>query len=107
MTTEKFPEFLMRITNGAAQVQIARSAGVDPGTVSRWTTGRGAPSPESVIEVCRFFKHSPVEGLIAAGYIDAAELKGVVKVASSIAEISDGELLAEINRRFKHGRTTA
>ncbi|WP_157695437.1 helix-turn-helix domain-containing protein [Nakamurella panacisegetis] len=98
---ETWPDYLARISNGAAQVSIARAAGVDAGTISRWKTGRGHPSPESVIELCRHFERSPIEGLIAAGYLLASECDRVVEVVRPITARSNEEILAEISRRFE------
>ena len=97
---ENWWSFVARISDGASQVQIAHSAGVDPGTVSRWKTGRGAPSPESVIELCRDFNRSPIEGLIAAGYLLASECDGVIETVRPIEAQSSASLLGEIARRL-------
>lgn len=100
--TETWGTYLSRISQGAPQVAIARAAGVDPATISRWKKGVGGqPSATSVIQVCRQYGRSPVEGLIVAGHLAADDVERVVELGTDLGAVGDRDLLREIARRMQ------
>ncbi|WP_136244881.1 helix-turn-helix domain-containing protein [Mycobacterium intracellulare] len=101
MRNETWPEYLQRVTDGVPRKDIAAAADVDISGVSRWITGTTArPKAEKVVAFARGLNLNPVEALVAAGYLDAAELDGVVEVVRTRAELSDEELVAEVAARL-------
>lgn len=91
----------MRITDNAAGAEIARIAKVDGGTVSRWKTGKVRPSIESVIAIARNWSRPAVEALIAADYLLATDANEVVEIGRGVGDLTDDELIAEMQRRMK------
>jgi len=91
----------VRITNNAAGAEIARVAKVDGGTVSRWKTGKARPSIESVIAIARNWSRPAVEALIASDYLLAADAAEVVEISRGAADLTDEQLIAEMQRRMK------
>lgn len=84
------------------QEQIALRSGVSQATISRWAAGKQPPSVEKAIEFARNLGDSPVAALVALGAITSAEAGKVVMVQASAAELSDAELVREIERRLGH-----
>ena len=64
--------YMRRVTAGATQVQIAEQTGIEQTSISRWLLGKNRPRAELVIQFARAYNHSPVEALIAAGYLRLA-----------------------------------
>ena len=91
----------MRITNNAAGAEIARVAKVDGGTVSRWKRGTVKPSVESVIAIARNWNRPAVEALVAGSYLDAADAAQVIEIGRGASDLTDDELIAEMQRRMK------
>lgn len=89
----------MRVTGHALQNDVADAMGVDQSSVSRWRKG-SRPSYEMAVALARAYSRSPIEALIAAGYVDAAELDLPIEVNSSLTDISADALLAEVARRL-------
>lgn len=81
----------------ATKLQVSQSA------VSRWRTG-AQPRPQQVVDFARTYGANALTGLIAAGYInraDLAELGTTVAAPSTLSEISTTELLDELQRRLR------
>lgn len=87
------------------QSDIAKAAGVDNGTVSRWVSGKNHPKAEQVIRVARAYKVSPLGALVAAGYLEEGELTGdvVLPRGLGLSEYSELELAQEMLRRLNRG----
>ena len=100
MHHETWPEYVLRVTAGVPRRDIAQAADVNVSGVSRWITGASRPSAEKVVAFARGLKLNPIEALVAADYLDAAEISGVVEVVRPRAELSDEELLEEIASRL-------
>lgn len=92
-------EYVKRITPSMTQSDIAAKAGVNQTVVSRWLSGRSAPRVESLIRLTRALGRSPVEALVAAGYITADEAGLRPNLQISVREIPTDDLLNEIRRR--------
>jgi transcriptional regulator with XRE-family HTH domain len=96
---ESWTEYVQRITKGLPRKNMAEAAGIDPSGLSRWLNGK-RPSAEKVVAFARGLHQSPIEALIAAGYIEAGEASGVIEIARSRSELSDLELLTELGDRL-------
>jgi len=72
---------------------------VTESTLSRWMRGKGETAANSVIDFAHHMKTSPIEALIAAGYLTDADLVGVVAVIAA-RQWTDAELLAELAARL-------
>ena len=62
------------VTAGAAQKDIAAATGIDQSSISRWQRGTNTPRAEAVVALARAYGRSPVEALVAAGYLSDGDL---------------------------------
>ncbi len=92
-------EYVKRVTPGMTQTEVAELAGIDQTGVSRWLAGRSVPRIETVIRFARHLGRSPIEAMVAAGYITAAEAGLDPMLEVSVRDLPTDELLAEIRRR--------
>jgi transcriptional regulator with XRE-family HTH domain len=93
--------YVMTVTGDAAQKDIAAATGIDQSSISRWQRGTITPRAEAVVALARAYGRSPVEALVAAGYLSATEL-GVVEMTTLTGDLSRASidsLLSEIRRR--------
>jgi transcriptional regulator with XRE-family HTH domain len=98
--TEQWWPYLQRISGNASQKDIAEAAGVDPGSVSRWKLGRVAASPESAINVARYYGRSPIEALTICGFLRSEECLQAVELAPPLSAVTDDALLGELAARL-------
>lgn len=106
MTRETWQEWFRRMTAGMAQKDAA--AGVNQSTVSKWLQGKGGtPRAENVVMIARSLRRSPVEALVAAGYLEPSDAAAVIEVNRSAADLSDDELVAELAGRLAQRPPTA
>lgn len=113
MAGESWWDYVRRVSDGAMQKDIAARIGVNPATVSGWQRGTvGTPSATKVIEFAREYKVSPVEALLVANYLQAADLAdvGVVEIVTSLDDVPDAALvkgladrLAKLRRLLSRG----
>lgn len=99
-SVETWPEYLRRITGGQTQSMIAERLGVGRLSVCNWLHGKTRPKAETVILVARVFGRSPVEALLAAGFLHVDELHAPVEIRISPSELSGADLAAEVQRRL-------
>jgi transcriptional regulator with XRE-family HTH domain len=98
---EDWWRYVMTVTANAAQKDIANATGIDQSTISRWQRGTNAPRAEAAVAFARAYRRSPVEALVAAGYLSSTEL-GVVELTTLTGDLSGASidtLLSEIRRR--------
>lgn len=98
--TETWPEYLRRITAGQTQTQIAERTGIGRLSVCHWVHGKTNPKPETAIAVARVYDRSPIEALLAAGYLNHAEVRLPIEHRSSPRDLPAEELAAEVRRRL-------
>lgn len=97
-----FLGYLDRISKGAPRAELARIAGVSASTVTRWDTTRAdhiQPKAEHVIPLARRYGAHPIEALIAADIVTAADVRAR-EVQAPITDYSDSALLRELERRL-------
>jgi transcriptional regulator with XRE-family HTH domain len=90
------------VTGNAAQKDIAAATGIDQSSISRWQRGTNTPRAEAVVALARAYGRSPVEALVAAGYLAASEL-GVVELTTLTGDLTGASidsLLSELRRRL-------
>jgi transcriptional regulator with XRE-family HTH domain len=93
--------YVMTVTGNAAQKAIATATGIDQSSISRWQRGTNTPSAEAVVAFARVYGRSPVEALVAAGYLSSTEL-GVVELTTLTGDLTGASidsLLSEVRRR--------
>jgi transcriptional regulator with XRE-family HTH domain len=93
--------YVVLLTGDAAQKDIAAATGIDQSSISRWQRGTNTPRAEAVVALARAYGRSPVEALVAAGYLSSSEL-GVVELTTltgDLSRVSIDSLLSEIRRR--------
>lgn len=96
--------FVRRVGGGATQVEIARSAGLAQTNVGRWLRGDpGQPRADSVIQFALAFGQDPVEALMAAGYLAAAEIGDGPR--TPLSQYSDEEITQELQYRLRDRKT--
>lgn len=98
--TETWPEYLRRITAGQTQLEIAARVGVGRLSVCHWVHGKTRPKPETAIAVARVYDRSPIEALLAAGYLRATEVRLPIDTRTSPQVLSAEDLAAEVRRRL-------
>jgi transcriptional regulator with XRE-family HTH domain len=92
--------YVVTVTGNAAQKDIAAATGIDQSSISRWQRGT-TPRAEAVVALARAYGRSPVEALVAAGYLSSNEI-GVVELTTLTGDLSGASidsLLNEIRRR--------
>lgn len=97
---ETWPEYLRRIVGEQTQSLIAEQLGVGRLSVCNWLQGKTRPKAETAILVARVFGRSPIEALLAAGYLHHDELDGPLELRASPRELSNSDLAAEVLRRL-------
>jgi transcriptional regulator with XRE-family HTH domain len=97
---ETWPEYLRRITIGQTQAQIAECVGIGRLSVCHWLQGKTRPKPETAITVARVYGRSPIEALLAAGYLIAAEVRLPIEARPSPRALPAEEVAAEVRRRL-------
>jgi transcriptional regulator with XRE-family HTH domain len=99
--TNQWGTWLGQISENARGSDIAKRLRVSESKVSYWRRGERPPTPAESVSVARAYGRSPLEGLVAGGYLDAEELAQVagVVVRTDIADFSAEELAAELVRR--------
>lgn len=102
-TVESWPEYLRRISGGQTQAQIAERIGIGRLSVCNWLHGKTRPKAETVIMVARVFGRSPIEALLAAGYLDPEEITQPLEVQASLRDLPGDEIAAEVRRRLIAG----
>ncbi len=101
-SVETWPEYLRRITGGAqSQSTIAAKLGVGRLSVGNWLHGKTQPKAETVIQVARIYGRSPIEALLAAGYLQPDEVEAPIEVRISPSDFSSSDLAAEVRRRLE------
>lgn len=92
--------YVMTLTGDAAQKDIAAATGIDQSSISRWQRGTNTPRAEAVVALARAYGSSPVEALVAAGYLANSEVG--VEMSTLTGDLSGASLdalLGEIRRR--------
>jgi transcriptional regulator with XRE-family HTH domain len=93
--------YVVTVTGNAAQKDIAAATEIDQSSISRWQRATNTPRAEAVVTFARAYGRSPVEALVAAGYLSSSEL-GVVELTTltgDLTGISIDSLLSELRRR--------
>jgi transcriptional regulator with XRE-family HTH domain len=94
--------YVMTVTGDAVQKDIAAATGIDQSSISRWQRGTNTPRAEAVVALARAYGRSPVEALVAAGYLSSSEL-GVVELTTLTGDLTGASvdaLLSELRRRL-------
>jgi len=92
--------YVRRITGDATGRAIAQRLGVPESKVSYWRSATRLPSVSEAIDFARCYARPPLEGLVAAGYLEADDLEGPIVVNSpDIEQFTDVELADELLRR--------
>jgi len=93
-------DYVRQVSTGLNQVQISERTGIAQTAIGRWLRAdNGAPRADYVVTFARSFNQNPVEALIIAGYITAAEAGVETSVRVPLSEYSTEELLEDLHRR--------
>lgn len=96
---ETWPEYLRRIARGQTQAEIAACIGIARLSVCNWMRGKTRPKAETAIAVARSYRRSPIEALLAAGYLEPAEVGIAVEARASLYDVPLAQLADEVARR--------
>jgi transcriptional regulator with XRE-family HTH domain len=83
---------------------IADAAGVSTPQASRWKSGQNKPDADKLVRLARHYQQPPVAALIAGGYLTKEEAHAVVEIQRGAGDLTDEELLEEVQRRMKELR---
>ncbi|KAA9133726.1 helix-turn-helix domain-containing protein [Microbacterium caowuchunii] len=98
--TNDWGTYLRSITGDSTGAEIARRLGVSDSKVSYWKRGERPPTIAEAIQVSRVYGRPPLEGLIAAGYLDPDEVSDAVAVQPvTLRQFTDAQLAEELLRR--------
>jgi transcriptional regulator with XRE-family HTH domain len=101
-------DYVQTVTGNALQKDIAAATGIDQSSISRWQRGTNTPRADAVVLLARAYGRSPVEALVAAGYLTSDE-PGVVELTvltGSLRSASIDSLLSELRHRVVAGAGT-
>lgn len=82
------------------QADLADRLGVSQSTISRWRSGKNAPTVENVIDFARAVGDSPVAALVMFGFLRESEVGEVVHLKATADQLNAYDLLAELGRRL-------
>lgn len=103
VTPITWPTYLSAISDNAPGARIAERTGIPDSTVSRWFSGKAKPRPDQVVTVARAYGLSPLQGLIAAGYLQEGDVETAEPRRLAIRDFTDLELAEETLRRIREG----
>lgn len=99
MAMESWSEYVRRVAGSFTQMQIAEKTGLAQSSVGAWLRGQpGIPRAESVITFARTFRQSPIEALVAAGYLSVEEAD--MQERTPLSRYTRDELFDELSTRF-------
>ena len=100
MPAEDWTSYVRRITDGLTQTQIADRIGRGQSHVSRWILGKpGTPTIASVVDLARAFNQPVLDAIVAAGFVEAAEVG--LAARTPLSQYTTAELFDELRRRTK------
>lgn len=98
---ETWPDYVRRVVGKATQQQIEDRTGIPASNVGRWLRGEPVqPKADSVVAFARAYKQSPVEALVAAGYLTIEEVDVQRRYKTALSEYETAELFEELRRRM-------
>jgi len=107
MSMKEWSAFVRRVSGGKNQLEIAAKTGLAQTNIGRWLRGESVlPKAQSVVAFARAYGQSPIEALVAAGFITAEEAGVKVrKTRPNLSEYTEEELLEDLRRRvIERGR---
>ena len=104
---ETWPEYLRRIAHGQTQAQIAARIGIGRLSVCNWMHGKTKPKAETAIAVARSYQRSPIEALLAAGFLEPAEVGIAIEARASLHDFPLAHLADEVARRVSAVESSA
>ncbi len=102
----KWSEYVRAIAGEDTGKTIALRSGIAESTISRWLSGQvPARVPRAVVQLARAYNSSPLQALVAAGYLDASELDLAVETPRrlQLRDFTELELAEEMVRRIADG----
>jgi transcriptional regulator with XRE-family HTH domain len=93
-------QYVKRLTGGDARVDVGKKAGTTGQTVGRWLAGETLPQVEQAVALARAYGDSPLNALIALGYITPLEAKQRPVASSSWDDITNEDLAELVAERL-------
>lgn len=101
--SESWGDYVRRVTASRTQKDVGTATGLDPTAISRWLRNQNVPRAEKAVLFARALGESPLEALIAAGYLTPEEAGATTKVRTALREFSFDEIVSELRRRTVEG----
>lgn len=106
METTGWAHFLTEHARNESNAAIAKRLDVAASNITRWKSGSSNPDPQTAVTFARAYGVSPIAALVAAGYLDPANLEGHLVQPADLSEITTAQLLDELQRRLAELRET-
>ena len=101
---ESWWDYVTRVAGpDATQKDIAERSGIEQSSISRWKLHKNTPNADAVVRFARAYGDSPIAALIAARYLQADEVAGIIEIGAGLSDIPTRELLGELLRRIPPG----
>jgi len=98
--------YFRTLTAGASGSETTRRLAVSDSKVSYWRRGERQPTVREAVRIAREYERSPLEALVAAGYMDETDLPESVTIQPlSLGSFTDIELAEEMLRRARSGKS--
>jgi transcriptional regulator with XRE-family HTH domain len=96
---EDWWDYVSRIAGrDAIQKDISERTGIEQSTLSRWKLRKNPPNADAVVQFARSYGQSPVAALIAARYLDLADVDGAIEIVdTATSDLSTAELVKRIH----------
>lgn len=96
----KWSEYVAGLVGDDTQEQAAKKFGASAPTVSRWLSGQ-KPSAATAVAAARAYGDSPLNALVAVGFITAEEARQRPVAQPSLDGITDDALIELVAKRIK------
>lgn len=106
-------EYVSRLIGSTSYAEVGTRVGTTGQTVGRWVAGTSVASPVQAVALARGYNDSPLNALVALGYITAQEAKQRPAAAPDFSQLTNDELLELVRARMRredgegHGRPAA
>jgi transcriptional regulator with XRE-family HTH domain len=103
--THAWDNYFAALIGADSNAEAARKSGITEATLGRWKKGSVDPKPRQVVVIARAYNASPVEALIAAGYLHPDDIDQPAQAPRrlQITEFTELELAQELVRRIEAG----
>ncbi|MHA3682825.1 hypothetical protein ACXR2W_01000 [Leucobacter sp. HY1908] len=106
MSTTAWIAYMEDARGDDSDARTAARLGLSQSAITRWRAGT-KPRPQQVVDLARLYNANALTGLIAAGYLnsaDLAELGTTVEAPIDLSNVNTSALIDELQRRLEQLR---